>query len=93
MRRTEAEDRLRGTDGGSEAVTGAAAGRDGLDLSSDLHATAAYRRHVARLMVARALHESIARARAATMTDPMAQRRAGSSPAGSSSGNDWGAIT
>jgi carbon-monoxide dehydrogenase medium subunit len=64
LRRTEAESRLRGTSGNSDDIAAAAAAAAAdLEPPSDLHGTSAYRRHVAQVMVTRALTEAAARAK------------------------------
>jgi carbon-monoxide dehydrogenase medium subunit len=63
LRRPEAERQLIGSsaDAASVAAAAAAAAAD-LEPSSDLHGTSAYRRHVAGVMVCRALEAAIPRA-------------------------------
>ena len=66
LRRSEAESQLVGTNGDAGAVAAAAA-TAAADLAppSDLHGTSAYRRHVAAVMVRRALEQAISRANGA----------------------------
>jgi carbon-monoxide dehydrogenase medium subunit len=66
LRRSEAESQLVGTNGDAGAVAAAAA-TAAADLAppSDLHGTSAYRRHVAAVMVRRALGQAISRANGA----------------------------
>jgi carbon-monoxide dehydrogenase medium subunit len=63
LRRSEAERQLVGSSGDVDAVAAAAAAA-ATDLAplSDLHGTSAYRRHVAQVMVRRALEQAISRA-------------------------------
>jgi carbon-monoxide dehydrogenase medium subunit len=63
LRRSEADRQLVGTSGDAAAVTAAAA-TAAADLAppADLHGTSAYRRHVAGVMVRRALEQAISRA-------------------------------
>ena len=64
VRAVDAEALLRGARAGREAfeAAGERAARD-LEPPSDLHASRAYRRHVARALVRRALEQSAERAR------------------------------
>jgi CO/xanthine dehydrogenase FAD-binding subunit len=66
LRRSEAEGQLIGSsaDAASVAAAAAAAAAD-LEPASDLHGTSAYRRHVAGVMVRRALEQAISRANGA----------------------------
>jgi carbon-monoxide dehydrogenase medium subunit len=66
LRRPDADRQLVGTSGDSAAVTAAAAAAAAdLEPTSDLHGTSAYRRHVAGVMVRRALEQAISRANGA----------------------------
>ena len=66
LRRPEADRQLVGTSGDAAAVAAAAAtAAADLAPASDLHGTSAYRRHVAAVMVRRALEQAISRANGA----------------------------
>lgn len=64
FRAVEAEKKLEGSAGAAEDIAKAVAGiADGVDANSDVHASADYRRHLARVFAARALTEAVARAK------------------------------
>jgi carbon-monoxide dehydrogenase medium subunit len=67
VRTPAGEEALQGTDGGGAAVTAAAdAAVSELNPHDDLHASGAYRRHVARGLAVRVLSEAVATARRRT---------------------------
>lgn len=64
IRVADAESALVGVEPASEAISAAASAvADGIDPPSDIHATADYRRHLASVLVRRALVRAVARAR------------------------------
>ena len=59
-----AADQLVGTKGESEALARvAAASVEGIEVQGDIHAPAAYRRHLAQVIVRRALEKALERAK------------------------------
>jgi CO/xanthine dehydrogenase FAD-binding subunit len=64
---TRATEVLKGGDPGAQAIREAAerAARDDIDPPSDIHASEAYRRQLARVLTRRALTRAVARAREA----------------------------
>jgi carbon-monoxide dehydrogenase medium subunit len=61
VRSAAAEAALRGTTAGADAIAAAAAAVSGdIDPAGDVHATAAYRRHVAGVLAKRVLTEAVA---------------------------------
>jgi aerobic carbon-monoxide dehydrogenase medium subunit len=63
FRALEVERLITGTDGGAAAISSAAAtAADGEEANSDIHASAEYRSHLARVLTARALRAAIERA-------------------------------
>jgi carbon-monoxide dehydrogenase medium subunit len=64
FRATGVEKLLEGTRGDATSIGRASAGvADGVDANSDIHASAAYRQHLARVYAARAIAEAVARAK------------------------------